>query len=214
AGENHRQLFWRNDFELVIGAVAWLLVRAPPAKLRRVTEAVALHVVISDFDDQLGTERLPRQVLALAPAALAAGHALPGFTALWCMLGPIFPRVSGECVLAVWSEEFHQLAPLLFREARADSDMLQCAGVVEKAEQERADHCALTFFVPAKAGNDTVALAFVFDLEHHALVGLVGPRNRLGDDAVETSALEATKPVSRYAGFAGCGCQVQWRRTG
>ena len=54
-GENHRQLFGRNDFELGIRAVARLLVRAPPAKLRCVTEAVALHVVVSDFDDQFGT---------------------------------------------------------------------------------------------------------------------------------------------------------------
>ena len=123
---------WWNDFELVIRAVAWLLVRAPPAKLRCVTEAAALHVVVSDFDYQFRTQRLPRQVLASAPAALAPGHALPGFAAL----RPFFPRVSGERVLAVWSEEFHQLAPLLFREARADADMLQCAGVVEKAEQE------------------------------------------------------------------------------
>src|SRR5436309_5624420 len=115
------------------------------------------------------------------------------------MLGPIFPRVSGERVLAVWGEEFYQLAPLLFREARADTDMLERAGVVEKAEQERADRCTLTFLVPAKAGNDTIALALVLDLEHHALIGFVGSRNRLGDDAVETSALEATKPVRRYA---------------
>src|SRR5215475_9243531 len=54
-GENHRQLFGRDDFELGIRAVAWLLVRAPPAKLRCVTEAVALHMVVSDFDHQFGT---------------------------------------------------------------------------------------------------------------------------------------------------------------
>ena len=115
------------------------------------------------------------------------------------MLGPIFPRVSGQRVLAVWREEFYKLASLLFREARADADMLQRAGVVEKAEQERADSRALTLLVPAKAGNDTIAIALVLDLEHHALVGFVGSRNRLGDDAVETGALEATKPIRRYA---------------
>src|SRR5262245_29803985 len=62
--------------------------------------------------------------------------------------------------------------------------------------------------MPAKAGNDTIALALVLDLEHHALVGLVRSQNRLGDDAVETSALKATKPVRRYARIAGCGRQV------
>jgi hypothetical protein len=60
ASENHRQLFGRNDFKLGIRTVAGLLVRAPSAKLRGVTEAVTLHVVVSDFDDQFGTQRLPR----------------------------------------------------------------------------------------------------------------------------------------------------------
>src|SRR5262249_61311867 len=55
SGENHRQLFGRNNFELGIRAVARFLVRAPSAKLRCVTEAVALHVVVSDFDHQFGT---------------------------------------------------------------------------------------------------------------------------------------------------------------
>ncbi len=76
AGENRHQLLRRNDFELGIGAVARLLVGAPSAKLRHVTEAAALHVLVGDFDHQLGPQRLPRQVLALAPAALAARHAL------------------------------------------------------------------------------------------------------------------------------------------
>src|SRR6516165_9195783 len=57
AGENRRQLLWWNDFELVIRAVARLLVRAPSAKLRCVTEAAALHVIVSDFDYQFGTQR-------------------------------------------------------------------------------------------------------------------------------------------------------------
>ena len=87
-----RQLLRRNDFELGVRAVARLLVRAPPAKLRRVTEAAALHVLVSDFDHQFGTQRLPRQVLALAPAALAARHAMFGFTARWCLLGPMLSR--------------------------------------------------------------------------------------------------------------------------
>ena len=38
--------------------------------------------------------------------------------------------------LAVGCEEFYKLAALLIREARADADMLQRAGVVEKAEQQ------------------------------------------------------------------------------
>ena len=55
ATEDLCQLLRRDNFELGIGAVARLLVRAPPSKLRYVTEAAALHVVVSDFDHQLGT---------------------------------------------------------------------------------------------------------------------------------------------------------------
>src|SRR5439155_19456513 len=113
--------------------------------------------------------------------------------------GPVLPRVTGPGVVAVWSEECYELALLLFREARADADMLPCSGVVEKAKQERADHCTLAFLVAAKAGNDAIALALVLDLEHQPLIGLVGSGNRLGDHAVEAGALEATKPVGRYA---------------
>ena len=76
--EDLRQLLRRNHFELRVGAVARLLVGAPPAKLRHVAEARALHVLVSDLDHQLGPQRLPRQILALAPAALPARHALPG----------------------------------------------------------------------------------------------------------------------------------------
>src|SRR5215468_2976146 len=122
-----------------------------------------------------------------------------GFTILWCMLGPALPRVSGESILTVGCKEFYQLASLLFREARADADMLQRAIVVKKAEQERADSRTRTFLVPAKAGNNTIALALVLDLEHHTLIRLIGPQSRLGDHAVETSALEATEPVRCYA---------------
>src|SRR4029453_14738666 len=114
--------------ELGIRAVARLLVGAPAAKLRCVTEAAALHVIVGDFDDQFGTQRLPRQIFALAPPALAARHAPLGFTA---RLRPIFPRVSGKRVFAVGSEEFYQLAALCFREARAPPDPPQAARAVQ-----------------------------------------------------------------------------------
>src|SRR5712691_7110510 len=73
--ENRRQLLGRNNFELGIGAVVRLFVHAPSAKLRSVSKAASLHVVVGDFDHQLASEWFPRQVLALAPAALAARHA-------------------------------------------------------------------------------------------------------------------------------------------
>jgi len=52
-GKNRCQLLRRNYFELRIGAVSWLLVPSPSAKLGRTTEAVALHVVVSDLQYQL-----------------------------------------------------------------------------------------------------------------------------------------------------------------
>jgi hypothetical protein len=134
--ENRRQFFGRNDFKLGVRAVARRFVRAPAAKLRRVAEAVALHVVVSDFDDQLGTERLPGQILTAAPATLRARHTMRCIAALRCLFGPVSPRVSGKGILSVRAEKFDQLAPLLVREARAHADVLQRAGIIEKAEQQ------------------------------------------------------------------------------
>src|SRR6266404_2649956 len=101
AGENRGQLLRRDDFELGIRAIARLLVRTPPSKMRHVPEASALHVLISDFDHQLRSQRLPRQVLALAPAALATGHAMAGFTVRGRMLRPLLPRVIDKRVLPI-----------------------------------------------------------------------------------------------------------------
>src|SRR5688572_14094907 len=136
AREDHRQLRRCNNFKLVIGAVARLFVRTPSAELRRVTEAIALHVIVSDFDNQLGTERLPGQILCSTPAALGARHAMLSISAGCFLLRPTFPWVGRERVLAVWGEKFHELAPLLVGEAGANADVLKRAGAVEKTEQE------------------------------------------------------------------------------
>jgi hypothetical protein len=134
-------------------------------------------VLVGDFDHQLGPQRLPREVLALAPAALAARHALRALRHLARFrLRPMLPGVRGERVLAIGREIFRQLPALLFREAGAHADVLQRAGIVEEAEQQRADGRPLAFLVPAKTGDHAVAIALVLHLEHHALVGLVGPK--------------------------------------
>ena len=44
-----------NNFQLLVSAVAGLLVIPPTPKLRCVPEPVALHVIIGDFHDELGT---------------------------------------------------------------------------------------------------------------------------------------------------------------
>ena len=93
-------------------------------------------MVVRDFDHQLGTQRLPGQVLALAPAALATRHAMLGFADCGSRLGPVLPRMGGEGVLAVGTEVFRELPAVHLREARADADVLKRAGVVEKAEQK------------------------------------------------------------------------------
>src|SRR5215472_2272463 len=90
--------------------------------------------------------------------------------------------------------------------------MLQGAGSVEEAQQQRADKCALTFLVPAKSCDHAVAIALVLDLEHHAFVGLVGSRRKLGHDAVKTCALKAAKPVCGDAAVGGGRGQMDGRR--
>src|SRR6476660_9262679 len=65
----------RGDVELVVAAVGRLLVGAPAQKARRVTEAIALEVIVFHFADALDAQRFPGEILARAPAAVAAGHA-------------------------------------------------------------------------------------------------------------------------------------------
>ena len=80
-GEDLLQRVRRDDLELVVAARFRRLVGAPAQEGRRVAEAVALQVVVLHLADALGAQRLPRQVLAGAPAAGRAGHALRGVAA-------------------------------------------------------------------------------------------------------------------------------------
>jgi hypothetical protein len=77
------------------------------------TEPAALHVVVSYFDHEFGAERLPRKIFALAPATLAAGHALPGFSDRRTVLGPLLPRMAGQCILAVGREDLCVLVAII-----------------------------------------------------------------------------------------------------
>src|SRR6185312_16131339 len=71
--EDAFQLERRHHLELVVAAGLGRLVDAPAHEGRGVAEAIALQVVVADFADALGPQRLPRQVLACAPAARGAG---------------------------------------------------------------------------------------------------------------------------------------------
>src|SRR6185437_14566925 len=73
--ENLLELVSGRDLELVVAAIRRRLVRAPAHEHRRVAEAVALQVVVLHLAHALGPQRLPREILARAPAAVAAGHA-------------------------------------------------------------------------------------------------------------------------------------------
>ena len=72
--EDLRELVRRRDLELIVAAVRRLLVEPPALEDRGVAEPRALHVVVLHLADALDPQRLPRQILAGAPAALAAGH--------------------------------------------------------------------------------------------------------------------------------------------
>src|SRR5271168_1924892 len=72
--ENRSQLVRRNDFKLRVSAIARLLVGPPLPELRHMTESSPLHMLVCNFDYQLGSERLPRQILAVAPTALTSRH--------------------------------------------------------------------------------------------------------------------------------------------
>src|SRR5713226_986219 len=80
-----------------------------------------------------------------------------------------------------------------------------------QAEQKGADRGALAVFVPSKAGHDAIAVALMLDLEHHALVRLIGPGNRLGDNPVETRAFKALEPIRRDTWITRRRSQMDWR---
>src|SRR5438067_11382307 len=107
--KNCRQFLRRNYFELGIRAISRLLVGAPSAKLRSVAKSASLHMVIGDFDNQFRSQRFPRQVLTLTPAALATRHATRRFRACLFRICPALPRMRGKRIFAERLEKFHQL---------------------------------------------------------------------------------------------------------
>src|SRR6185436_12003059 len=73
--EDLLELVSRRDLELIVAALGRRFVGAPPQKDRGVAEPIALHVVVLDLAHALDPQRLPREILARAPAALPARHA-------------------------------------------------------------------------------------------------------------------------------------------
>jgi hypothetical protein len=96
------------------------------------------------------------------------------------------------------------------RERRGDADVMQHAFVIVQPEEQRTDGIGDTL-VPAKTGDDAVGRPRVLDLEHRALPRLIGCDFGLGDDAIESRALESFEPFSGNAPVARHGRQVDGR---
>src|SRR6476661_6163603 len=127
--EDLAQLVRRYDLELRERAVPWALVGPPAPELRRVSEATALHVIVRHLDHELGAQRFPRQILALAPAADCSGPTMHRRLLIRWGLGPGAPRMALERVLAIRFEKRYQLPTFGGGEARADADVLEVAVV-------------------------------------------------------------------------------------
>src|SRR5262249_17505148 len=115
--EHLGQLVGRGDLELVVAAVTRPLVGPPPHEGGRVAKAVALQMVVLDLAHALDAQRLPREVLARAPAAVAARHPL---ALAACRLGPFAPGVVLERPLAERGQLPRELAAHRHRERRRD----------------------------------------------------------------------------------------------
>lgn len=59
AGKYILQFMRSDNLQLLIGAIARLLVESPSPELRHMPEAITLHMFVGDFRNEFGTERLP-----------------------------------------------------------------------------------------------------------------------------------------------------------
>ena len=74
--ENLLEFVRYNHLELGVSAFFWALVRAPSAKVCHMPESPSLHMFVGDLNRKFRAQRLPRQILPLAPTALATRHAM------------------------------------------------------------------------------------------------------------------------------------------
>src|SRR5207248_9751551 len=104
--------------------------------------------------------------------ACASGPRLR-FPRIACKLRPVLPWMGRERLDAIRIEKFSQFPALLSAEAGTNSDVLQGAAMVKESQEQRADESAITLLVPATSCHDTVAVAPVLHLKHHACGGFV-----------------------------------------
>src|SRR3989441_3286870 len=157
------------------------MIRRPPRSTLFPYTTLFRSVVVLHLADALDPERLPGEVLALAPAAGRARHPSPSLEGA----GPLPPRVRHEGVLAQRSELLRDPASLRHRERRGHADVVECSLRVVEPEEQRADPLARSLLVPAEAGDHAVGGAHVLDLDHHTLARLVDAGLVLGDHPVE-----------------------------
>src|SRR5712671_5644281 len=94
--EHLLELVSRCDFQLIVTAGLGFLVRPPTLEDRRVAEPIAFHMIVLHLAHALDPERLPREVLAGAPAALSARHA----ARFGLRAGPLPPGMTLQSVFA------------------------------------------------------------------------------------------------------------------
>ncbi len=106
-----------------------------------------------------------------------------------------------ERTVAQRGQLVEQLGPTPGGEVGRDADVVQRAGVVVQAEQQRAD--TLAVLVHPVTGQHALGGAQVLHLHQRALIRRVRVVEPLGDDAVETGALELDEPALGRRGVGG-----------
>ena len=159
-------------------------------------EAIALQVVVLHLAHALDAQRLPRQILAGAPAALPAGHArVP------CACASAHSRHGCSSSASSRSGASSAASSLArrHRERRGDADVVQPAVVVVEAEQQRADARRVPLLCQRKPATTQSAVRACLILIIARLPGWYGAVRRLGDHAVEPGAFEALRASRRRA---------------
>src|SRR5688572_15887754 len=115
SAEDLLELVSRRDFELIVAALLRRLIGSPALKHGRVSETIALQVVVLDLAHALDTKWLPGQIFPRTPSTLSARHSR---RAASIKLGPFAPRMRRQRVLAQRFELLRQLLAPGHRERR------------------------------------------------------------------------------------------------
>ena len=195
--EDLLELVRRRDLELIVAAVRRRLVGPPALEDGGVAEAVALHVVVLHLAHALDAQRLPRQILAGAPAALAAGHArhlaAVGRRPTRATDDPRARRSRSG------ASSVDELLARRHRERRGHADVLQRALVVVQPEQQRADQLVLPALCQRKPATTQSAVRACLTLIIARLPGWYVPSSGL---AITPSRPAPSKRASHSAASA------------